>query len=999
MSILTEQGEIRDPYRSFISKSRYSKWLPEEARREKWVETVDRYVDAMKKKVETDHHNAITPKTWQRIRTAILNHEVMPSMRGLMTAGPALERSELAIYNCSFCAIDAEESFSEILWILLHGTGVGFSVESKYVSQLNSLPADFKAVSETIVVEDSKEGWAQAYKSLISYLFVGELPSLDITKVRPAGARLKTFGGRASGPQPLVDLFDFTIAKFKAAAGRKLTPLEAHDIVCKIGDVVVVGGVRRAALISLSDLDSYEMAKAKSGAWWESNPQRALANNSAVYEKKPSIGEFLQEWGHLYESKSGERGIFNRQLAQSGKYAPRRKAHLVEGVNPCVTGDTWVITQDGPRQVADIVGDGSGTLALDGQNNISETGFFWTGEKDVLKVTLDNGASIRVTTDHKIMTERGWVEAGSLTFEDSVRMSVNKDMSWTGEGTSDEGYLLGLLVGDGTFAVNACIDVWSDSDGIMQAAERAASNAGIDLMFKPQTQVGNDKKWRAQSRSFTALAARFGIVKGAKFVSKQVEEASSEFYAGFLRGYFDADGSAQGNKEKGVSVRLASVSQDNLHGVQRMLGRLGILSKVYLNRHEAGIRMLPDSDRNLAPYQCKALHELIVSRDAILEFSNRVGFSHVNKADRLAEMLTGKRSLYKTNIFSRVVEIKFDGHEDVYDANVHGVHAFDANGIYVHNCSEIDLRNHGLCNLSEVIVDANDDLESLLDKVEVATIIGTIQSTFTDFSFLRPSWKENAEEERLLGVSLTGQFGNELLSGKLGKRALNNTLVEMRKHAISTNKTYAKELGINQSAAITCAKPSGTVSQLTYSSAGMHPWHSQFYLRTVRADIKDPMNQFLTDIGIPSEPDLMKPDTSTVFTFPVKAPENATTRHDLSAVEHLDIWLTYKKYWTEHNPSITVSVKEDEWIEVANWVYDNWDDVGGLSFLPFDEHTYKQAPYQECDETTYNQFYQDTPKVIDWSMLEAYEQEDNTTGSMTLACTSSACELVDIGAS
>ena len=648
MSILTINGEIQDPYRSFISKSRYSKWIDSEARRETWTETVDRYIDGMKKKVAEEHNNSISEKTWGKIRTAILNHKVMPSMRGLMTAGPALERTELAIFNCSFLTFSDKAAFSELLYILLHGVGGGFSVESKYVSQLPLIPADIENVKEVIVVDDSKEGWAIAYRDLIDALYAGKIPAIDITQVRPAGARLKTFGGRASGPQPLIDLFDFTIEKFKAAAGRKLTSLEVHDIACKIGDVVVVGGVRRSALISLSDLDSYEMAKAKAGAWWESNGQRRLANNSAVYEKKPSIGEFLQEWGHLYESKSGERGIYNRQLAQSNKYSPRRDGSQVVGTNPC---------------------------------------------------------------------------------------------------------------------------------------------------------------------------------------------------------------------------------------------------------------------------------------------------------------------------------------------------------------AEINLRDMGLCNLSEVIVEADDDLESLLDKVEIATIIGTVQSTFTKFDFLRPEWQQNAEEERLLGVSLTGQFGNELLSGKLGKRALKHTLTEMRKHAISINKKYAKELGIKQSAAITTVKPSGTVSQLTYSSAGMHPWHSEFYLRTVRADIKDPLNAFLSDMGVPSEPDLMKPESSTVFTFPVKAPENAITMKDLTAVEHLEIWLAYKRYWTEHNPSITVSVREHEWIEVANWVYENWDDVGGLSFLPLDDHTYKQAPYQECDETTYNQFYHDTPKVIDWSLLSAYEFEDNTVGSQTLACTSGACELVDVTSS
>lgn len=647
MSILTENGEIADPYRSFISKSRYSRWIPEESRRETWSETVNRYIVAMKKKVSESNDAAVSDRTWAKLEKSILNHKVMPSMRGLMTAGEALDRNELSLYNCSFVTYSAPEAFSEMLYILMHGVGAGFSVEAKYVDQLPTIPETLEGINEVIVVADSKEGWAQSYKKLIDYLYNGFIPAIDITLVRPAGARLRTFGGRASGPQPLVDLFDFTIEYFKKAAGRKLVPLEVHDIACKIGDVVVVGGVRRSALISLSDLNNYEMAKAKAGAWWESNPQRALSNNSAVYESKPSIGEFLQEWGNLYESKSGERGIYNRALAKSNKFSPRRDGSKVVGVNPC---------------------------------------------------------------------------------------------------------------------------------------------------------------------------------------------------------------------------------------------------------------------------------------------------------------------------------------------------------------AEINLRDMGLCNLSEVIVEPDDDLESLLDKVEAATILGTIQSMFTNFEFLRPQWQNNAEEERLLGVSLTGQFGNELLSGKLGKRALKYTLTEMRKHAIAVNKKYAKRLGINQSVAVTTCKPSGTVSQLTYSSAGMHPWHSQYYLRTVRADNKDPLNEFLTDIGIPSEPDVMKPESSTVFTFPIKAPDGAVTKDDITAVEHLDLWLQYKRYWTEHNPSVTISVRENEWIEVANWVYANWDDIGGLSFLPFSEHSYRQAPYQDCDETTYKQFAADMPKSIDWSLLSAYEFEDTTAGSQTLACTSGSCELVDLTA-
>lgn len=647
MSVLTKGGEIANPYQSFISKSRYARWDEDNGRRETWKETVSRYIEFNKKRTEAKYGPVISADKWKKLENMILNHKVMPSMRGLMTAGPALERSELSIFNCSFMAFDDQAAFSELLYILMHGVGAGYTVESKFVNQLPLINHNLTHSGAAIKVEDSKEGWAVAYKLLISSLYEGMIPAIDITSLRPAGARLKTFGGRSSGPQPLIDLFDFTIKKFEGARGRRLTPLEVHDIACQIGSVVVVGGVRRSALISLSDLNDLALAKAKAGSWWVAEGQRALANNSAVYEAKPSIDEFLQEWSHLYESKSGERGIYNRELAQAAKFAPRRDGTKVIGTNPC---------------------------------------------------------------------------------------------------------------------------------------------------------------------------------------------------------------------------------------------------------------------------------------------------------------------------------------------------------------GEINLRDMGLCNLTEVIVSADDDLESLLDKVEAATILGTIQSTYTNFDFLRPEWQTNAEEERLLGVSLTGQLGNDYLNGHMGKRALKHYLTEMRKHAIGINKKYSKLLGVNQSVAITTVKPSGTVSQLTNTSSGMHAWHSEYYLRTVRGDNKDPITQFMIDAGVVNEPDETKPDSTTVFYFPIKAPEGAVTRDDLTAVEHLELWLAYKKFWTEHNPSITISVRESEWINVANWVYENWENVGGISFLPHDGGTYRQAPYQECDVTTYNQFVADSPSTINWSFLDAYEKEDNTVGSQTLACTSGACELVDLSA-
>lgn len=646
MSILTDSGAITDPYRNFIALSRYSRWLEDENRRETWEETVDRYVGFMRNHMDKNYPGVVKKNEWTRIRSAILNHEVMPSMRAIMTAGPALERENLAQFNCSFIAIDDARAFDEALYILMNGVGLGFSVEAEHVMKLPVVNEHFEITKSVISIADSKAGWARAFRELIAMLYAGQIPAIDPSNVRPAGARLKTFGGRASGPQPLIDLFDFTIGIFKNAAGRKLTPLECHDIMCKVGEVVVVGGVRRSALISLSDLSNYEMSKAKSGAWWEAQGQRALANNSAVYYKKPSIGEFLGEWGNLYESKSGERGIVNMEGFHKSPYAPRRDMSKVQGLNPC---------------------------------------------------------------------------------------------------------------------------------------------------------------------------------------------------------------------------------------------------------------------------------------------------------------------------------------------------------------AEIMLRSKQLCNLTEVVVRPDDTLETLREKVRIASVLGTIQSSLTNFKYLRKIWKDNCEEERLLGVSLTGQMGHTTLNGSEGLGELAEWLDTMREEAIVTNAHYAKGMGINASTAITTAKPSGTVSQLTASSSGMHPWHSEYYLRSVRADNKDPLTEFMKDVGIPSEPDVMKPDTTTVFRFPQKAPEGALTRKDISAIEHLEIWKVYKQHWTEHNPSITVSVKENEWIEVANWVYENWDDVGGISFLPFSDHTYKQAPYEDCDETTFNQFFYDMPNEINWQMLSVYETEDTTTGTQTLSCTAANCEIVDVG--
>ena len=628
------------PYMTYIAKSRYSRYLDDKGRREHWNETVSRYFDFMGSHLALKHNYILSIEMRKRLEDAVLNLDVMPSMRSLMTAGDALERQNVAGYNCSFLPIDDPKAFDEAMYILLCGTGVGFSVERKYVNRLPEIPEKLYESNTVVHVKDSKEGWAKALRQVLALLWAGEVPKWDVSGVRAAGTRLKTFGGRASGPEPLVELFKYVVAKFKGASGRKLHSLEAHDILCKIGEVVVVGGVRRSAMISLSDLDDDRMAHAKAGNWWEGNGQRALANNSAVYDVKPAVGQFMREWSNIYESHSGERGIFNRYASeiQAGKNGRR------------VLGKEW--------------------------------------------------------------------------------------------GTNP--------------------------------------------------------------------------------------------------------------------------------------------------------------------------------------------------------------------------------------------------------CSEIILRPYQFCNLSSVIVRSDDTVESLKEKVAIATILGTFQSTLTNFPYLRKVWQTNTEEERLLGVSMTGILDNALLNNAYDE-GLPARLEELKNVAVDTNKHLAAELGINASAAITCVKPEGTVSQLTGTASGIHPQHSAYFIRRVRSDAKDPLTSFLKDSGFPWEPCVMKPDSTAIFSFPMKTPQGARLREDLNAIEHLDLWLTFQRHWCEHKPSVTISVNENEWPKVGAWTWDHFDEITGVSYLPMDGGTYRQAPYESIDEATYTAMVMAMPTTIDWEQMR--EVTDNVEGAQTLSCTAGGCEI------
>ena len=631
-------------YEQFIHLSRYARWLPENNRRESWDETVARYFDFFVDNLKEVNNYKLSAGDRKLLEEAVLSLQVMPSMRCLMTAGEALRRENVAGYNCAYVAVDNPRAFDEIVYILMNGTGIGFSVEEKYTSQLPTISDEVHDSDTTIVVSDSKMGWSKAFKELIHLLYSGQVPKWDMSKVRPAGAPLKTFGGRASGPEPLDDLFKFCVKTFRLAAGRKLTTIECHDIVCKIADIVVVGGVRRSALISLSDLSDDRMRLAKSGQWWEINGQRALANNSYVVNGDIDIGIFMKEWLSLYESKSGERGIFSRSAArnQVAKLGGRRDPNHEWGCNPC---------------------------------------------------------------------------------------------------------------------------------------------------------------------------------------------------------------------------------------------------------------------------------------------------------------------------------------------------------------SEILLRPREFCNLTEIVVREFDTLETLIEKAKLASILGTFQSTLVNFKYLTKKWKENCEEERLLGVSLTGIMDNELTNGKKGHEVLAETLEILRKVVNDTNVEWAKKLGIPASCGTTCVKPSGTVSQLVNAASGIHDRHAPYYVRTVRADKKDPLALMMIEMGFPVEDCVMRPDHVNIFSFPIKSPENAVFRKDRTAIEQLELWLLYQRHWTEHKPSITVTVKEEEWLQVGSWVYDHLDEMSGVSFLPYSDHVYRQAPYQDCTKEEYEALVAKMPKGVDWSTLSDFEKTDTTTGVQQLACASGNCEI------
>lgn len=994
---------FKNPLGEFIYYRTYSRWIEEENRRETWIETVDRYMGFM----EENLGDKLTAEEYKEVREGILNQEAMPSMRLLQFAGRATKSTNVCAYNCSFIAPSRIQDFAEIVYISMCGTGVGFSVENQNVQQLPQIKKQTGEKLPAHLIADSKEGWADALTLGLKTWFDGKDIEFDYSALRPAGARLKTMGGKSSGPDPLRSLLSFTRTKILKKQGRRLSNLDVHDIICKIGEIVVAGGVRRSALISLSDLDDTEMRDAKKGQFYLSEPQRSLANNSAVYTQKPTAEEFMEEWIALMKSGSGERGIFNR--GGLAKTLPERRLKVLKGyigelgTNPCVTNDTWVMTENGPNQVKNLI-DAPFQAIINGEAH-SSFGFFKTGEKDVFEVKTTRGFKFKATNNHKVLTveyktrkvqRNVWKEVQDLIPGDKIILHNHQELEWSGKGSKDEGWLLGNLLGDGNIEKSGKVnlDYWGENQVSMMEHAANLVHATVNGRSDLAGHIAKTGYARVGSVNLGKLAASYNLTHSHKLITETIEETSSDFHQGFLAGWFDADGSVQGNQLKGVSVRLSSNSLPNLESAERMLARLGIISSIYKNRRQGELRSLPDGRGDYKSYWCEANHELIITGKNISVFRERIGFRDNLKQSQLNILLNKyARNLNQESFSAEVSEVAFIGKKEVYDCQVPNINAFDGNGIYLHNCGEIILQSRQFCNLSEVVCRAEDTENSLLRKIRLATILGTYQATLTNLPYLSKEWTENCEKERLLGVSMTGQWDSSTAREP-------KVLSKLKEEAIRVNQEYAKRFKINESTCITCVKPSGNLSQTVDCSSGLHPRHSEYYIRRVRIAHTDALFKMLRDQKIPYHPEVgQSPESATTYVvdFPVKSPKDAVLKDNLTALELLEHWKIVKINFTEHNPSVTVSIGDNEWIAVANWVYNNWDWIGGLSFLPRSNHVYQLAPYEEINEEQFNEL-SDKFAGLDFSQIMAYEKRDETDIKKELACAGGVCEIDDIHA-
>ncbi len=981
-------------YTEFIYKRTYSKWDWNKGRREEWSETINRYADFMKENIPTKLH----PKL-EKCRQAIEQKKVMPSMRSLWSAGPALEKNHIANYNCCYLQIDRPKAFAETLYILLCGTGVGFSVERQFIVNLPSIPCTLNEIDKEIVFEDSKEGWAVGFNELINYLYEGFIPKSDLSKIRPEGAILKTFGGRASGPRPLKRLIDFTVNLFKNAKGRKLNSLECHDLVCCICDVVVVGGVRRSSAISLSNLSDNRMKHAKDGAFWDTHPYRMLANNSVAYTEKPDMTTFMEEWLSLARSGTGERGIFNREACENiVQGIGRRNTNVDWGCNPSLRKGTKILTESGIFPIENLQDNDFYIKNIEG--GWSKASCWLSGKnKKLYKINLEGKHSYYATAEHKwpIVTKNGIVKKTTLELNKGDYLPVNKNnhLYDNPEGSYNEGFIIGVLLGDG-YAIHR------NNNGIFQIGiflgEDKYNTFGekiISILRDYDSQANFNKSKKAKcfnltttSKNIKNLFTKFGVDITKNSIPKSLWKDSSElFRKGFIDGLFSTDGSVSPT----WGMCITSSRENMLIELSELLGFYGIKSQISLSeRNNITFPNKKDYNKKYKIYRLR-----INDNSSILHFKKLFQLSDVKKQNNLG--LISKKKDFKLNKIKISSIEETDLYEDVWDIRVDDKdHCFQLSHCITGNCSEIILRPNSFCNLTEVVVRPNDTLHSLCEKVKLATLLGVIQSTFTDFPFIDSSFQYNCDEERLLGVSLTGVCDHPVLSNFLEEKRLADWLNTMKLTAIESATKYSKVMGIKMPAAITCIKPSGTVSQLVDSSSGIHLRHSPYYIRRVRSSRMDPISSFLIDSGVHYNPEVGFTYDSTntwVFDFYTKSPKSSKFRYEVSALEQLNFWKLYQVHWCEHKPSYTCYVKDDEWLEVGAWIFKNWDIVSGISFLPYDGGVYQLAPFEEITKEKYEEEVIFNPSKLDWSKFSTYETSDFTEGAKEFACTGNTCGI------
>lgn len=982
----------------FVYVRTYARWIDGENRRETWPETVDRYVSYYIEQ-NAGLKDQAGPLA-ELAREAILKKDVLPSMRALWCAGPAMDRDSTCGYNCSYLPIDNLKAFAEALYILMCGTGVGFSVERTFVGNLPIVSAP-TGTELSYLIEDSTEGWADSLHYALVEGHKGNRVSFDYSLIRPKGARLRVKGGRASGPEPLKRVHDFVAQTLAGAAGRRLKSIEAHDIMCMIAEIVMVGGFRRASLISFSDPDDADMRHAKDWNRGTVPSIRYMANNSAVWLEKPERTVFDTEWRALVDSGSGERGFY---VINDSKKAKRGSDFRS---NPCVTGDTRVLTTGGFKRIKDCVGKAQGIVTdgrfgVEGNGGTTPQGAFKTGIKDVWELTTVEGYRLKLTADHRVMTPRGWVEAHDLRAGDKVHI-LSRGGGWEGtHGSKQSGALLGWLAGDGCIVdgKSARLYFYGKKRGLTQLFASFCEDARVHS----NETVDRDQIDIASLLSYTKIKDKTDIPEALWCGSKDMQ-------MGYLTALFSADGSIQGSLEKGISVRLSSINLEHLRNVQLLLLNFGIFSRIYQERSAAGYRSMPDGKGGLSEYYCQTLHELVISKADLRRFEEEIGFVLPDKQAKL-EALTSQytKGPYATKFLATVETVIHAGVEEVYDLTETSTHSFSANGIVVHNCGEILLRykraadpwtgeggGGQFCNLTAAVIRSNDTAETLKDKVRLAAALGVIQASYTHFPYLRPAWKQLCDEDRLLGVDLTGQCDNFELSTN---EAL---LTELNEIARTEAIRWSDLLGNNHPAAITCGKPSGNSSQLVDCSSGFHPRYAKYYFRHVRVSGKDPLFKMIADQGVPvfkeNGQEHLEDDQVDVWVarFPVKAPEGAMLRDHETALEQCERYLKIMRSWCGnkgHNQSATIYVRPDEWDQIGDWLYEHFDEVTGLSFLPHaDADTkYRLLPYQEIDEATYNQAMAELPKV-DFGRLRMYEQEDEGEGASEPACVGGICEL------